>query len=59
MFDKLTDMIENALDVGVSIVTLEGLDKRKVAKLIADGLSVWAIASMFGVGVDVIEDMMK
>ena len=57
MFDKLTNMIDNAITVGGSIMTGELPTQRQVAQLIADGVSVAIIATMFGVGIEVIEDL--
>ena len=59
MFDKLTNMIDNALSVGGAIMTGEIPTQRQVARLIADGISVAAIATMFGVGIEVIEELME
>lgn len=57
MLGFLTDGIENALDVGESLMTGEDVSKRQVARLIDDGLSAVAIASMFGVSVDYIKSL--
>ncbi len=58
MFNLLTDAIENAFDVVEDL--FEGnLSKRKVAKLISDGLTVGAIAHGFGVAEDVIEALLE
>ena len=55
MFSFLTNMIDNALGVAGDILDGETPSRRRVAQLIADGLSVAAIAAIFGVGVEVIE----
>lgn len=55
MFSFLTNMIDNALGVASDILDGEVPSRRRVAQLLADGISVAAIAAMFGVGVDVIE----
>lgn len=55
MFNFITDAIENALDVGDALVSGEDVTKRQIAKLISDGLSVYAIAEATGLAVDVIE----
>lgn len=57
MFDKLTNMIDNALTVVTAPLFGELPTQRQVALLIADGLSVYAIAEIFGVGADVIEGL--
>lgn len=58
MMFGLDKVIYNALDVVTDLFDGE-IDKRKVAKLIADGVSIWAVAEMFNVGVDVIEDLIE
>ena len=55
MFSFLTNMIDNALGVASDILDGEAPSRRRVAQLLADGISVAAIAAMFGVGVDAIE----
>lgn len=55
----LPDIIDNALTVLTGPLFGQVPTQRQVAKLIADGLSVWMIAEAFGVGVDVIEDLIK
>lgn len=57
MFSKLTDMIDNALGVASDIMTGEVPSQRRVAQLLADGISVAAIAALFDVGIDVIEGL--
>lgn len=59
MFNILTDAIENAIDVADDLFSGNDLNKRKVAKLISDGLSVAAIASLTGVAVSTIQEMVK
>jgi hypothetical protein len=59
MFGKLTNMIDNALTVGGSIMTGEMPTQRQVAQLIADGIGVAVIAAMFGVGIEVIEELVE
>ena len=56
MFKLLSDAIENAMDVAEDFVD-GNLSKEKVAKLIADGISIAAIAVMFDVSVDAIESI--
>lgn len=55
MFNFLTNMIDNALGVAGDILDGETPSRRRVAQLLSDGVSVVAIAALFGVGVDVID----
>ena len=55
MFDFITDSIENGLDILGGLVEGDAPSKRQVAKLIADGVSVYAISEATGLAVDVIE----
>jgi DNA-binding NarL/FixJ family response regulator len=60
MIDFLTDAIDNALKVTSDLFDpYATLDRRSVAKLIADGLTVAAIASAFGVAEDVITNILS
>lgn len=59
MFNFLTDSIENALQVGGAILNGEDITTRQVARLVADGVSIAAIAAATGLAVDVIERMLK
>lgn len=59
MFNSIFNMVDNALSVGVGVFTGELPTQKQVARLISDGLSVTLIATMFGVGVDVIEDLLE
>ena len=61
MFKFLTDSIENAIDVGVGLVSFGeagDFSKESVAKLIADGLTVAVIAHGYGVAEDVIQELL-
>jgi hypothetical protein len=59
MIDLLTDAIDNAMRVVSDVFDpYATLDRRSVAKLIADGLTVAAIAQGFGVAEDVISSLM-
>jgi|SaaInlLV_10m_DNA_3_1039740.scaffolds.fasta_scaffold54642_1 hypothetical protein len=58
----LTDMIDNALDVTIGLVTFGeygDISQRKVANLLADGIEVAALATAFGVTEDVILKMVE
>lgn len=55
MFKFLTDSIDNALSVSSDILDCEPPKRREVAKLLADGLTVWAAAEAAGVAVEVVE----
>jgi hypothetical protein len=55
MFNFITDAIENTLDVADSLISGEDVTKKQIAKLISDGLSVYAISSATGLAVDVIQ----
>lgn len=57
MFNLLTDAIENAFDVTTDLFEGE-INKRKVAKLISDGLTVSMIAHGFGIAEDAIQEML-
>lgn len=54
----LVDMIDNALTVGGNLLAGELPSQREVAKLIADGIEIAAIAAFFDVSVDVIQEML-
>jgi hypothetical protein len=54
-----TDPIENALDLADDLVSGEEIDARKVAKLASAGLTVIAIASTTGYGLEVIEKILE
>ena len=55
MFGFCTYAVENALTVGEKLIMLETPTKREIAKLTDAGLSVAAIATVVGVGADVVE----
>jgi hypothetical protein len=59
MFSFLTDSIENALDVVGDVMTGEDVNKRQVAKLIADGVSVVALAGALNMTVDAVRSMVE
>ena len=51
------NMINNALDTVATILSGELPSREKVARLISDGVDIAMIATLFGVGVDVIEGL--
>lgn len=57
MFDFLTDSIENGLNVLGGLVEGELPTKRQVAKLLADGATVYGIAEATGLAVEVIQEL--
>lgn len=59
MFNFITDAIENALDVGDSLLSGEDVTKRQIAKLLSDGLSVYAISEATGLAVDAVKKYIK
>ena len=58
-FKIIEDSIENALDIADSLLSLEAPKKKQVAKLISDGLSVYAISEITGLATDIIEKVME
>jgi len=53
-----SDIIEDAVDVSLAVVTLGEygeLNKENVSRLIASGLTIYAISEVTGVAVDLIE----
>lgn len=59
MFDFIFKSVDNALSLVGDIMTGEDIDRRKVSKLVADGVSIAVIASAAGVAVDVIEKLLE
>ena len=57
MFDFITDSIENGLDILGGLVEGETPSKHQIAKLIADGVSIYSIAEVTGHSVDVIQSL--
>lgn len=57
MFDFITDSIDNALSILGDLAEGETPTRLQVAKLIADGVSVYAIAEATGLTVDVIQGL--
>ena len=59
MFNFVTDAIDNALSVVGGVMKGDLPTQRQVAQMIADGLSVAAIATATGVAVEVIEKIIN
>lgn len=59
IFDSLTKSVENVLDIGGSLISGEDIQKRQIAKLIADGVEVYTIASTLGVAESVVKELMR
>jgi len=55
MFDFLVDSVDNALSAVGNLVEGECPSRHQVAKLIADGVSIAAIAEATGFSMEVIE----
>lgn len=59
MFGMLINPIVNLFSIGESIVEGDGPTKRQVAQLVDDGVTIAAIATGFGVGIDVIQNLLE
>ena len=62
LFKAATDMVEDALDVGIAVVTLGEygeLNKQNVSRLIASGMTVYAISEATCVTVELIEKALE
>lgn len=59
MFDFIEKSVSNALDVVGGVINGEDVKREQVAKLIADGLTVAAVASATGLAVDVVNKMLS
>tara|TARA_R110000796_G_scaffold85679_2_gene185802 strand:+ start:584 stop:796 length:213 start_codon:yes stop_codon:yes gene_type:complete len=58
MIDESVKIVDDAIDVGLAVVTLGEygeLSKDNVTRLIAAGLTIYAISEATGVAVDLIE----
>ena len=58
MFNFLTDAIDNTLTVVGGVFTGDLPTQRQVSQMIADGMTVAAVASATGLAVDVIERLL-
>lgn len=52
LFDAVTGAVENGLDILSGLADGELPTKRQLAKLISDGVSIYAISEATGVAVD-------
>lgn len=59
MFGLFTSAIENALDIVSAPFDGKDITKRQIARLINDGMTIAAIATMFGVAEDVVTEFIK
>ena len=57
IFDPITKAVENTLDIADGLVSGETPSKRQIAKLVSDGVSIYAISSATGIAVDVLESI--
>lgn len=62
MIDTTTKIVEDAVDISLSVATLGEygeLSKENVSRLIASGITVYALSEATGVAVDVIEKVLE
>jgi hypothetical protein len=57
IFDPITKAVENTLDIADCLVSGEAPSKKQIAKLISDGVSIYAISSATGIAVDVLQSI--
>ena len=57
MFNNVSKSIENMFDVINDIVDGRDIDKKKLAKLIADGIEISTIAGIMGISEDIIREI--
>jgi D-aminopeptidase len=55
MIGGLTAAIENALEIPVALISGEDVSTRRIARLLADGMTVWSVAAITGVSVSAVE----
>jgi len=58
MFDLFTKSISNALSIGDSLISGEDITKEQLTQLINDGLELYTISTLTGIGVDVLKGML-
>lgn len=62
IFDGIEKSVSNALDVGVGILTFGefgDVSKKRISKLIADGVELAIVADLYETSVDVIEKIVE
>lgn len=57
IFDAITGVVENGLDILSGLAEGELPTKRQLAKLISDGVSIYAISEATGIAVDILESI--
>lgn len=55
--NNMLDSVENAIDVATDAACLETPQRRQVARLLADGLEIAAVAAATGIAEDVIAQL--
>jgi hypothetical protein len=58
LFDAVTDTVTNVLDVGEGFLDGELPSKQQVAKLVAAGVSIYAISEATGIAEDVVKSLL-
>ena len=59
MINLLTDAFDNALSIADDLLGGQFPPRRRVAKLLADGFTVAAVATATGLAVDVVESIAR
>ena len=62
MVKTTANVVEDAIDIGTSVVTLGEygeLSKENVSRLIASGMTIYALSEATGIAVDVIEKVLN
>ena len=62
LFDDAVKLVEDAVDVGLSVATLGvygKLNKENVSRLIAGGMTIYTISEATGIAVDLIEKALE
>jgi len=58
IFGFIEDSIENGLDVFDALLDGEAPSKKQLAKMIADGVEIAAIATATGYGIEVLQNIL-
>jgi len=61
MISTTAKLVEDAVDVGTAVLTMGEygeLSKENVSRLVASGLTVYALSEATGVAVDIIQDVL-